>query len=252
MKAMDRAVFDDRKRPDNWQPLDDEQTMLLSMSGAGRVAEAMADLRMLVVEAAPGTAFITCDSPVFVYNQYCEGLPHFGVTGAANAGFQAFFPLAPDLLVLAYDPGVYKMGSRGSVRVTASVADMAALNRLQFVATHQNVYFSDARFADQCDAHLKSAVKGRRAIRPRINIAVPEGVEENKPSRRELLHFFVPMPQLKLALSFASIRREARRVELFARARKTRPGAAHLERDIPPAPLPEEGEPRSWVVRRRV
>ena len=242
VKALERAAFTGKKAPEEWGGPED-QAMAISLSTAPVVADSLADLAMTIVQAHPGSTFIVSDSPVFLYNQYCQGVKHFGVTGAQNEGLQIFFPLSPSVLLFLYDKWVYKVGSRDVNHVTASTEDMHALNRLQFVSARENVYFSDWSVAARCKAFAGDVAKVRSRIRPHVNVAVAENDD-----RQELLHAFVSMPQLGIDFSFVSIRRNARRVKVIDRARRNR--RPYMQ---PMARVPKEGDGHRtrYVVRRR-
>jgi hypothetical protein len=243
MERMEHAAFDGKGPPAEWGKSED-QAMELSLSSAPLVAESLRDLALVLVEAAPGHAFVTSDSPVFLYNQYCEGIKHSGVTGTKAEGLQLFFPIAPDMLLFAYDAHVYKVGTRALRGVTrAAPSDMAALNRLPFVSARENVYFSKWPFATGCAVTAAGVEKERERSKTRVTVAD----DENNPLH-QLLHLYAPMPQLSLALSFVGVRRNARRVDLYERARRDRrPYATPKESRLPG----EGGSYTRFVVKRR-
>jgi len=238
-KAVERAVFDG-KTPQSWGAAED-QALLICLRSAPLFAGALTDLESTLVQAPPDHSFVTSDKPVFRYNCYCQGITGTGVTGAHSSGFMLICPLSPQLLLLLFDSEVYKVGSRRqSSHVNARPVDVHAFSRIQFVAAQDNVYFSDWRFATQCNALATGVVKIRAASRPHVNIAVSELNE-----REELLHSYWPMPDLGLDLSFLSIKREARRVELFARSRRVRRPYTNAALDL------AEGQFTRYVVRKR-
>jgi hypothetical protein len=89
--------------------------------------------------------FITSDNPVAKTNQYLLGAFDGGVAGWATTGLQVFVPISPELIVVFYDGKIYKVGNRKQDIVdVSSQADIKALNTLQLLNAHQNVYFQNA------------------------------------------------------------------------------------------------------------
>jgi Protein of unknown function (DUF4238) len=95
------AVFDGAP-PDDWT-LTPDQALDLAPSTTSTMRDSIADLGITVVAATDGAEFTTSDNPVFRYNQYCEGINYFGVTGTTARGFQIFYPLSSNLLVVLFD-----------------------------------------------------------------------------------------------------------------------------------------------------
>lgn len=217
-KALANAAFDGHGPPPSEFNIEPAEAMRITLAAAPEMARTLADLGLSLVQAAPGSAFLTSDNPAFKYNSYCEGIRHFGVTGTTRRGFQLFLPLSPEFLLHLYDTGVYKVGSRRSaVVVQANLGDISALNRLQFMSAGENVYYRDWDATTECQTVARVIQPFRERDGPRVNRAVDVEDEHS-----ELLHQYWPMPQLGLRLSFLGIQRNARRVPLFGRARLVR------------------------------
>ena len=192
---------------------------------------------MAAVVAGPGIRFITSDNPVFKYNQYCEGGPRgIGTLGFAMSGFQLFVPLSPDVLLMLFDGDIYKVGQRGGeVVICTDLRDAAILNGMQVVGAERNLLFSvgdDVRLV----AAAASDFARLRAYRgPRVG----ELVEVDN-TRNRIIHLHEAVPNLRLNLSFVSVRRGARTLPLMERLRKARPGAYQIRgpRDLPPGLRP--------------
>jgi hypothetical protein len=94
--------------------------------------------------------FITSDNPVAKTNQYLLGVFDGGVAGWATTGLQVFIPISPELIVTFYDGSIYKVGNRKQEVVNvSSQSDVKALNTLQILNAHQNVYFKNAAQGDE-------------------------------------------------------------------------------------------------------
>jgi diadenosine tetraphosphatase ApaH/serine/threonine PP2A family protein phosphatase len=202
-------------------------------------------LRVHVITAPTGDAFITCDNPAYRYNQYCEGVGWQGLTGALCRGLQVFLPLSPLVSVLLFDGGVYKVGRRGVAPSSqATERDAEFLNTIQLLAAAENVYFAGWGSVPE----IQRLARSIREERSRNRLRVMEAYEVGNP-RSSLIHQYEEMPDLNLQLSFVSLRRDARRVALEARAR--------LLRKKPPPELdapaldPDNSRPRIFETRVR-
>jgi hypothetical protein len=89
--------------------------------------------------------FITSDNPAVKYNQFLEnkGLEQ-GTTGLAAKGFQIFFPIHPSLMLIFYDPIVYKLKERNTFRIIINDKnDIWQLNGLQYINCDSQVFFGN-------------------------------------------------------------------------------------------------------------
>jgi hypothetical protein len=221
----------------------DEESLALSLRNVPLVSDALCDLKPHVLLAQDGCEFLTSDNPVFRYNQYCEGVPGMGVTGAACRGLQTFLPLSPSAMLLLYDGAVYKVGSRNSPTSLTTPLDVWAMNQLQVIAAERNIYFANWATRETIPQLLESARKQRSSSKPRVQLADEVGAANSM-----LVHQYDPMPNLRLQLSAISIRRNARRVDLFERCqlmRKPFPGLG-----IGSVPQPGEGLSHRFRPRR--
>ena len=95
-------------------------------------------------------SFLTSDSPVFLYNQFNQG-----ITDATNAvdshGFQAFFPISPKIVLMLYDPQVYE------------IADTKAASQLRSKATAQDIIPTEPDATPQCGTkHIRQNEENHR------------------------------------------------------------------------------------------
>jgi hypothetical protein len=203
------------------------------------------DLRIHIVIAPSGHAFITSDHPVSRYNHYCYGVKGLGVLGLTRRGFQLFMPVAPTVSVLMFDGGVYKVGQRGVAPSSIAVpADMVRLNQLTYLAAHQNLYFASWEQREEIAGEICS-VGREAATKPVITEAVEEGDENSV-----LLHGYEEQPRIEVGLSFLTVRREAKRVHLYERARQYRRPAPLPNMPGPPALA--DGRTHVFKVKKRV
>jgi len=201
------------------------------------LTKTLADLRMAVIVADPKIRFVTSDNPVFIYNQYCEGGPRgIGTLGFAMAGFQLFLPLSPDVLLLLFDGDVYKVGQRGSEVVACkSARDAAILNGMQVLGAERNLLFTAI---DDTAIVAKVALDFAR-LRAHKGMHVGE-LAEVENGKKRLIRLHEAVPNLKLSLSFVSVRRGVRALPIMERLRRARPGAYEVRgpRELPPGLRP--------------
>jgi hypothetical protein len=196
--------------------IDDPVELMLGMMGD--ILTIASDLQMHLVCTGRHAHFITSDNPVFQYNFYCEGTKGKGTLGWGQHGFQVFVPLSPSTLLVVFDPRVYKLGSRRfSVTDPIPNNDVDTLNRMQLIGASENVYFSEWKTAAGVARLHKEAQSSRNHSGPKVLEYVDE-----RDVNHSLLHSFHQMPNLKLQLSFMSIRRDARRVPFLSRSRGVR------------------------------
>jgi hypothetical protein len=192
----------------------EEEALTLSLSTLPEMMAGLIDLRIHVIVAPDGHQFITSDHPVCRFNHYCHGIKGMGVLGGVSRGLQIYVPLSPKIGVLLFDSGVYKVGRRGTAASSiATPEDVLRLNQLVFLAAHENLYFADWGQRGEIAERVCAIAKGD-SYKMRITEAVEEGDDKSS-----LLHSYEVQPSLDISLSFVTVRREARRVPLFSRAR---------------------------------
>ena len=226
-KSLVSAFGDISDSPDELVPeITDLVTMSLTM--LLDVLELIGDLKAHLV-VSRHAVFITSDSPVQIYNQYCEGISDRGVTGLASRGLQMFLPLSPSLLLILYDGGTYKIRSsaeRSSGRsIRGSSPDIVQFNLLQMLSAERNVYFHDWMQREDI-ARLLSRFDGLR-------IAVPGTVQEfqqDDDPNRSLLVMVNRMVNVSLNLSFMTIKKRAARTPLRRRTDLYRDSRLQAER----------------------
>ncbi len=205
-----------------------DHPVLMSLSTLEFMVSAIADLKAHLVLADNGT-FITSDNPVFRYDQYCEGAHNVGTTGGLNRGLQLFLPLSPSALLLLYDGSVYKVGDRTTNLVSTSIQDIERLNMMQLISAVENVYFSDWKERESIQYLAPRAERHRNPDPTRVLEYMSEDNENHS-----LLHLFEHIPNLKLNLSFLTIRRNARRLPLYKRLREYRKPLPIPDPPVPP------------------
>lgn len=182
--------------------------------------QATADLDIRVLRVACAARFITSDSPVVAYNQWCEGITHEGVTGTASRGLQIFFPLSPRCLLMLFDESVYSVdGEKTREVVIAHPRDVYKLNRLQAVFAQENILFSEWSDSTQLLDLIPKIAEIRKDNQVQLGIATSETTEPESQAESELLHQYTQMPNVHLKLTFSELYRRAQKIPLGERSR---------------------------------
>lgn len=220
----------------------------LPMSLALETLPFMTDLGLHLFINRTSREFVTSDDPVVMYNQYCEGIRYQGVTGWNCRGLQVFVPFSPSEMLMLYDSLVYRIGEARHGNPVTEInreADVASLNALQVLNSHENVYF---RGTDQPRA-TEQQCRAWTSRRPKQKMVFveTERVPEEDGRSSSLLHSFEPLLPHKLEVSSISVRRDARRVSLYSR------GNLYRQRHEPPSGSSSESiRPVRYAVKRIV
>ena len=108
------------------------------------ITEMCLDLEYKLLKNHTTTPFITSDNPLIKYNQFLEKRKFRGsATGFASLGLQLIIPLSPQLGIIGYDQGVYKIGNRKQDIINViDKQDIDSLNILHFINCYENVFFN--------------------------------------------------------------------------------------------------------------
>ncbi len=202
-----RTVFE------NIDPIQESLSLLLVMQ------DAISDLKAQLV-LSPRRLFVTSDSPIFRYNQYCEGIQSMGVIGGKQRGLQLFAPISPNLHLVLYDGTTYRVrkgSDRRSRRSKATSSDTDNLNMLQLISANENIYFSCWE-QHQNIFRLATTVKRYRNRDP---IVVQEYIQDDDPNV-SLFHQYERIVNLSLSLTFLDLKRHASQFPLSDRPQGNR------------------------------
>ncbi|WP_316200661.1 MULTISPECIES: DUF4238 domain-containing protein [unclassified Bradyrhizobium] len=204
-KTIYRGQFDDL---DQYE-IGFEDPVLMSLQVASRMVPAVYDLKIKLLRNNSGLGLITSDNPIVRHNQHFEGNERAGHTGLGQAGLQIFLPLSPKYLILLYDAQTYKVGEKNCRVVTISSSDdVVALNELQWLNAHENVYFSEGEEAS-VHAQALRVVRRRRDEKSSVkeHPLVDREPDPEPETTRGLLHEFRPGLDVRLRGGFMKIRR---------------------------------------------
>tara|TARA_R100000935_G_scaffold10995_1_gene22042 strand:- start:5855 stop:6904 length:1050 start_codon:yes stop_codon:yes gene_type:complete len=102
----------------------------------------MRDMQIKLLLNKTTEEIITSDNPVSKYNQFLESRKFpYGHNGMASKGLQILYPLAPDLMLLMYDPKIYKVGNRKQFsQIVINEKDVGVLNLLTCLYANKVLY----------------------------------------------------------------------------------------------------------------
>ena len=110
---------------------------------AGDMFPMIMDLDRRLLIAPEGREFITSDHPVVAVNQGLQDRAgDLSYTGLALQGLQLFFPLSPQLCVMLFDGGCYRVGRPGKREIVLQrEEDVDVINSLQILNAGDTLYF---------------------------------------------------------------------------------------------------------------
>ncbi|MCE7028287.1 DUF4238 domain-containing protein [Jiella avicenniae] len=185
-----------------------------------------AHLRTRVILNCTAVPFFTSDDPVIYTNRFHLQKDVLGGAGLGSPGAMILMPLTPQLLLLSFDPAIYRLEKKlGELGVMERATDVAAFNDLQAVRGHANLYFRDWSDRQMVASTYQNAKSRRRSTWFSVEMlqeTAPEshtfvavsGDRVDDPNRREIIHTqrHVPAPAAwPMLLTYTAHARRARR-----------------------------------------
>lgn len=118
------------------------------------------DLKRFLIINETATPFIIADNPVVQTNWFGRVRDPRRMGGLTRAGLQMLMPLSPRFAVLLHDPNVYGADADGNVIRLKRREEVVALNELQWLNAHQNVYFPPSFASDDLDSIMRVSRAG--------------------------------------------------------------------------------------------
>ncbi|KAB2778190.1 DUF4238 domain-containing protein [Brucella anthropi] len=112
------------------------------------------DLKQFLIINETSIPFIIADNPVVQTNWFGRVREPRRMVGITRAGLQMLMPLSPRFAVLLHDPNVYGADADGNVIRLKRRDEVVALNELQWLNAHKNVYFPPSLAADELDSMM--------------------------------------------------------------------------------------------------
>lgn len=203
---------------------------LWSLQFVPAIYSTLTDLRGHLAYVTKRSAFVTSDNPVFKYNLYCENVKGIGTTGTLARGLLVFMPISPRHVVILYDDEIYNVGTgHRSFTKNPPASDIFAINLLQVVSAEANLYYDEWRMTNKIGRVIEEAQR----FLPENRVIVEEFVEFGREDESSLIHQFEPSPNLRLKLSFFSLKSSALKIPLNERVRLYRRELPGFEDSVP-------------------
>ena len=198
----ERAILADEATPELLERLvmTHETAIQLALSAFRNSIESTAHLQTRIVLNRTTMPFFTSDDPVIYTNRFHLQKDVLGGAGIGSPGAMLLMPLTPRLLLLSFDPAIYRLEKRlKALGVVDRASDVVAFNDLQAVRGHANLYFRD-----WSDRALVASIYEKAKTRRRETWFDVETLQEteagsntfaavtgrwvHQPGRREMLH----------------------------------------------------------------
>lgn len=203
-----------------------EMALQLALSAFRYSVENTTHLQTSIVLNRTAMPFFTSDDPVVYTNRFHLQKDVLGGAGIGSPGAMLLMPVTPSLLLLSFDPAIYRLENRvKEIGVIDRVSDVTAFNDLQAVRGHTNLYFRDWSDRAQVASIYENAKPRRRRTWFDVETLQETEVGSNTfvavagrriyhPGRREILHTQrnIPAPAAwPTLLTYTALARRARR-----------------------------------------
>jgi hypothetical protein len=162
----------------------------------------MMDMQIKLIRNTTSNELITSDNPISKYNQFLESRKFpFGHNGMASKGLQIFYPLAPDLLLIMYDPKVYKIGNKKQFsNIPMNEKDIEYLNILTCLYANKSIYSTD----NVTDFQLEQWVKESNIYKEQKKLEVKhfDPIQSEDDAESVIVQHHQTPYMIKLPLSF--------------------------------------------------
>jgi hypothetical protein len=170
------------------------------------------DLKCCLVRNKTPRDFVTSDDPAILTNRFYMQRLNRDDFGIGSSGVMLVLPLTPRSLLICYDSGVYTVPDKTDKCIDISdVADVLALNELQYIKATENIYFSKWSECDLIAREFETFRHKRPASWHVIHMAVPTDEdptvyrevsrEEARTAPRSLVHHQTLFPRPTVWLS---------------------------------------------------
>ena len=132
----------------NMDPSDFEEAInipnALPIDVAMKNIDILYDLDAIIIENRTNYAYITCDSPVVLYNQLYVWRNYNINYGLASSGLQIFIPLNPKKVLCFYDPEVYNcLNDEQRIIKVIAKNQVTEINKLIIHNSYDQLFFND-------------------------------------------------------------------------------------------------------------
>lgn len=153
--------------------LDHEEHIELSLSMIKETIENTKDLEYKILINETSYPFITSDFPIVKYNQFLEKKKwRNSKTGYGIVGLQIFIPINNNIIIIFYDSGIYKVGTRRQkVIPITKKEDIDQLNILQFLNCNSTIFFNEKASENYLKNLHNESLKFKKANEPQSELS---------------------------------------------------------------------------------
>ncbi|MBZ9892974.1 DUF4238 domain-containing protein [Mesorhizobium sp. BR1-1-6] len=112
------------------------------------------DLKRFLVVNETATPFVIADNPVVSTNWFGRKKDPNRMAGMTRAGLQICLPLSPKFALLLHDSNVYVSDAKNNIITIRRREEASALNELQWLNAHKNVYLPPTFSQDDLEAMM--------------------------------------------------------------------------------------------------
>lgn len=144
LAEAERALLADEATPELLESLavTHEMALELALDAFSHSLGGTAHLQTRIILNRTTVPFFTSDDPVVYTNRFHLQKDVLGGAGLSSPGAMLLMPLTPQLLLLSFDPAIYRLEKRlGEIGIIDRIADITSFNELQAVRGHANLYF---------------------------------------------------------------------------------------------------------------
>lgn len=179
LASMTNSVFQKFGAPQ--QEASDQEIVASSMKMFIESYETIGDLKSCLLINHTSDRFITSDDPVVHTNRLHLQRLRDRNFGWQNAGAMLLMPLTPIHSLMYYDGQAYAVSSKnGSIVGIDKGSDIAAMNELQALHSHSNIYFSKLSDKDRLQNICKEIENLRITERHKIRIFIHDRIEKGR------------------------------------------------------------------------
>ncbi len=162
-----------RLEPADAPALSHKEAMMGALSQFTNFRPAVEDLKFRIFRNETDIAFVTSDNPALLTNRFYLQQLKRDDFGIANSGAILIMPIAPSLVACFYDGCVYATKGGSEFVSVDEPKDVLALNELQYLSAHENIYFSDFSDAERLTAEFEAVCD----LRPKDIVRIQQLVE---------------------------------------------------------------------------
>jgi hypothetical protein len=143
--------------------LSHQQLVAHSMTSSLKLHDYCRDLKFVLLRNRTCVELITSDHPAIVTNRFSFEKLNDGSFGMSNSGIIMLFPICPTLIAMFFDIGVYTVSIPAGTRFVDLLSndDIEALNALQHLHAHKNLYFSSWKDGGAISRQAETAQRAR-------------------------------------------------------------------------------------------